>query len=711
MEPIMKKIIFAISLFALGWAAPLQAEIMTYQGRLKESSIPVIGNRYFIFNLCNDEFAGTCTPTLTQPFAVANGLFKSTFTIPAVDLSQGQWFLEVSVGLTAGSESALSPRERLTAVPFSVYASSAASASSLAAGSGYGVISSTHMVVLGSLSASDTGIQVSTFALVNAYAQLQNDNPGGQDLRVGVYGRVDSASAEAGDMMAAGNFETEVPAGKNGMMVGLRAANRNYGSSPRAVGLLVDSLQNTGAGGITDTYGVWISTLTDGAQTNQPFALYSEDSNARTYFAGDVGIGAAMPLAPLHVNVGNSGFLAVSYNDTAAGWGDIAFLDNTSGNRKWGVGAFADSHPVMPNSWYLWQNVDKNETAVSKYRIIASDTGNVGISSDTPKYRLVVSSGAGETGTIMAVSTGNTNVFWVAGDGAHATYFYGDGSGLTGVTGATGTDPDALPKAGGTMAGPISMGGNDINSISSITVSGEVTALRYQINGSTVIALLPGNGSLAVGPMAGAVNTGVYNLFVGSAAGKVNTTGIHNVLVGYGAGSTNTSGTGNTFIGSSAGSANATGLQNIVIGYNQQTSASNSASELNIGGLLFGRLGEKSVGISTRNPQAALDIVSTATGAGYFAQIWRDGNGAIQSSMSATGVMMANKFVGDGSGITGLGSADNVTGTVAIANGGTNSSTALTGSAIMVSNLAGNRIEQGPSGSVTTVLHGNAGGA
>jgi hypothetical protein len=44
--------------------------------------------------------------------------------------------------------------------------------------------------------------------------------------------------------------------------------------------------------------------------------------------------------------------------------------------------------------------------------------GNVGISTTTPAYRLVVSSGAGEAGTIMSVSTGTTNLFWVAGDGA-----------------------------------------------------------------------------------------------------------------------------------------------------------------------------------------------------------------------------------------------------------------------------------------------------
>ena len=50
-----------------------------------------------------------------------------------------------------------------------------------------------------------------------------------------------------------------------------------------------------------------------------------------------------------------------------------------------------------------------------------------------------------------------------------------------------------------------------------------------------------------------------------------------------------------------------------------------------------------------------------------------------------------------------------VSGTLPIANGGTNSSTALSGSTIMISN--GTAIVQGAAGTTTTLLHGNAGGA
>ena len=60
-----------------------------------------------------------------------------------------------------------------------------------------------------------------------------------------------------------------------------------------------------------------------------------------------------------------------------------------------------------------------------------------------------------------------------------------------------------------------------------------------------------------------------------------------------------------------------------------------------------------SIGIGTTGPQASLDLVSAGAAPTDFAQLWRKPGGEIVSSMSATGVMTAKKFVGDGSGLTG----------------------------------------------------------
>ncbi len=65
------------------------------------------------------------------------------------------------------------------------------------------------------------------------------------------------------------------------------------------------------------------------------------------------------------------------------------------------------------------------------------------------------------------------------------------------------------------------------------------------------------------------------------------------------------------------------------------------------------------VGISTGVPYAALDVVSSATASSVYAQIWRDGTGVIVGSMSATGVLEAVRFIGDGSGLSGISSGLN----------------------------------------------------
>ena len=95
----------------------------------------------------------------------------------------------------------------------------------------------------------------------------------------------------------------------------------------------------------------------------------------------------------------------------------------------------------------------------------------VGISTGNPSYMLHVATGAGETGTLMAISTGNTNILWVAGDGVHATKFFGDISGASG-----------FPSSGGDNLGnhiatdTLNMNGNQIVNISSLTVAGSAGA-------------------------------------------------------------------------------------------------------------------------------------------------------------------------------------------------------------------------------------------
>ena len=120
----------ALTLFAdrLLWAnAP---NLLTYQGRLQESGAAVTGARSVEIAVCDAFTAGTCYATGVQGVSVVSGLFRSTFTLPgSVDLSVGNWFLEIRVGPSGGGVTTLSPREQLTSAPYAVHAGTAASVS------------------------------------------------------------------------------------------------------------------------------------------------------------------------------------------------------------------------------------------------------------------------------------------------------------------------------------------------------------------------------------------------------------------------------------------------------------------------------------------------------------------------------------------------------------------------------------------------------
>jgi len=354
-------------------------------------------------------------------------------------------------------------------------------------------------------------------------------------------------------------------------------------------------------------------------------------------------------------------------------------------------------------------------------RLTIRNNGNIGISTGMPQARLDVLA-AGSLGTDFAQ-------IWRNSGGAIVSSMSATGVLYPSVSAS---DNTKVLKAGDTMTGQLTLAGSSLTVTSAlgISASGNITAARYQVDGSTVLAVLPGTGSLGVGSEAGRLNTANYNTFIGNMAGNNNTTGYSNTFMGYQAGLSNTGGTANaffgvtagqantvansnTFTGFSAGYANTTGAENtisgaragyytqsgsanvlfgnyaggygagsansfssstvvgykagyglttgsdniflgwqagynvtsgtgnIVIGYNRNTSAPIANNELNIGDLIFGNLSSNTVGISTRVPQAALDVVSTGTASNIYAQIWRDGTGAIVSSMTSTGRLTA----------------------------------------------------------------------
>ncbi len=642
----MNNVIRIALLLLLTAAVNLYAEapnLLTYQGRLKEGGQAVSANRAVEILLCDDPAAGDCYTSGSQSVAVVNGLFRSTFTVPvAANFGAGDWYLEIWV---AGTK--LTPRERLTSSAYSLFSATAAYATNIAAATG------------------SDGVHISS----NLYITGGYYGDGSQLMNLPVSG---GAVAKAGDTMIGQ----------------LTLAN--------------STLTVTGSSG---GYGLTVS-----SNISIAGALYTAN--------GNVGIGTAYPTAPLHT------YYPITNNfiqETGGGNGVGHHLKN--GNGDMGI-----LYNVNGFSIYDWGHGNARLT-------VNGTSGNVGMGTLNPVSKFEVAGGSITiSGSDANLVVGGNPYRYIYDDSANfrtafssnvyivgfssAAKYYGDGSALTGISA---TDATKLPLAGGSMAGDLNMAAHNLYAVSTVTASGAITAGYYQIGGSTVLAVLSGNGNVALGFNAGTSNLGNENSFIGTGAGSANTSGAQNSFVGNGAGIANVSGSQNSFMGFQAGFYNysggnntlfgyqagllnqsgsdntligyqaggagsggvnsfsqstalgykagyslsnisadnifvgwkagygvTTGTGNIVIGITQDAEYPNSNSQLNIGGTLFGNLSAKTIGISMREPQAALDVVSTGTAANVYAQIWRDSIGVVVSSITATGLLNVNSLVATG---------------------------------------------------------------
>lgn len=117
---------------------------------------------------------------------------------------------------------------------------------------------------------------------------------------------------------------------------------------------------------------------------------------------------------------------------------------------------------------------------------------------------------------------------------------------------------------------------------------------------------------------------------------------------------------------------------------------------------------QKLNGNDATNANLTGPITSVGNATSVAAQTGTGSTFVMQASPTLTTPNIGTPSAGVLTNTTGLPLTTGVTGTLPIANGGTNSATALSGSTIMVSN--GTAVVQGTAGTTTTVLHGNAAG-
>ena len=423
----------------------------------------------------------------------------------------------------------------------------------------------------------------------------------------------------------------------------------NLGNHIATTILQMGGYQVTGTGALT---------MSSATLTNTAGAGLVVSSSAYLAVSGGlVGIGTTSPAYPLDVtgsakistylgvgiNPNTSYSIAVPASGITIGSGGA--LDFGSGNSRIRDGS---------NGYYMAFQTWDGAALTEKVRI--KGNGNVGVGTTTPNSKFEVAGGSitisgadanlvigGNAGRYVSDDSSNyrtvfsSNVY-IVGYSSAAKY-YGDGSSLTGLGGTlSGGQTPLLPYW--TAANALGNSNLSRDSATSLTAVGSTFTVQgnaFSVGGSIFVVA---NGNVGIGTTAPN-----YKLEVQTTDGVIH------------------AGFGNPATGGWI-AMKPDGINGNVIRVGGIGALSGTLRILSSGDSEKMRIeGGGNVGISTGAPQARLDLLAGGATAADMAQIWRDSNGTIQSSMSATGVMMAKQFIGNGAGLTNLnltGAGDNL---------------------------------------------------
>jgi len=386
--------------------------------------------------------------------------------------------------------------------------------------------------------------------------------------------------------------------------------------------------------------------------TAVPFALTvrgdNQTGNQNVFGAyGNVGIGTSSPAYRLVISSGagsNEKMLVI-----ATGTSEMIRMTGSGevyANRYYGDGS------ALTGIYAAGDNLG-NHTATQALNLNSFGLTNVSTSTFSGYVNVISTIGYAQWGaTLLRTDANHENIYLGYLSGNYAGV---DNTFLGNYTGYSNSGYNNVFV--GEFSGSDNSGGSDNAFIGTAAGFNNTSGVRNSFLGAEAGEnVVNGSNNTLLGFGAGVllVNTN-NNTIIGSQASFNGGAGSNNSFMGYQAGYNNL-GDSNVFLGYQAGYSNTTGSNNIVIGASQSGGGN---SLLNIGGVLYGNLANRTIGIYRATQEAALDVVSTGTAANQFSQIWRDSAGVIKSSMSATGVMMAVKYIGDGSGLTGL-SGDNL---------------------------------------------------
>jgi hypothetical protein len=293
----------------------------------------------------------------------------------------------------------------------------------------------------------------------------------------------------------------------------------------------------------------------------------------------------------------SSGFFLQSGSDNTV-FGNNALVSLVSGSGNTAIGQNAGFFASGSGNVFIGHQAGQLQTSGDNKLWIANS------STLTPLIK-----GDFSTGLLQLYTTGSTQITGslIVSNAVTASYFTGDGSGLTNlpggssfriITGSVTASVDIGDKLFSLTSASVNFGQIDIvkNNVSfgqNTIWSGSIGIYNTAFGYGTLQSNTEGYGNVAIGYAALNNNTtGDTNVALGGNALEFNATGSDNTAVGTGAlnfnvnsdnialgssaGLNNTIGIGNTFVGTRAGRLNVTGSYNVFIGLAAGTNEPNS---------------------------------------------------------------------------------------------------------------------------------------